>query len=503
MRANRRGRRCAEVGIVVVARVNEHVAHAYRTQQVQRIVDPIEIVERRRAAAQELLQRRSVAAVTVDDRMSVRQRGVLIRQRRCDRPFDNRQLDGAARRLLGQPPVGTAIAWTAAGVDRRHAQRSGPPFSEHGRADQERRRRARARREPGQHPREPESREHAERHQHDHAQAGRYPKAVHARDHPRNPEIRSPRKQRWDQAAGSGPRDNTRAAAANTAYRDRGAAPFAARPQRGGGRHQNHQAGKQLALGEVVAVRQHRPDARGQRSGHIGSQVGAEDRPVAVRPDESVLAPHGQIRGRDDADAREDAGGGDRQPSGGAQPIRAGHRVRRELADHDERRRHRQIVEKVAVREGLRDERGDEHREPGRADAGRVVHRRHEPVQAPQARSASSPTPAPGDVRRAARAAVKTRTSARRGTPRRGVRSARAPAGTSRSRRGHRSEEMPRRSRESGCRSARPAARRTRRSPACAPRTRSCGGSETGSARPRTRGGREAAGRRPSPAPSS
>ncbi len=205
--------------------------------------------------------------------------------------------------------------------------------------------------------------------------------------------------------------------------------------------------GNSWRSGNSSPCSQRRPEARGQRGGDIRPQVRAEHRPVVVRPTNPYWRRTDTYAAATvPTHARMSAAATASQPSG-AQPIRAGHRARRELADHDERRRDREIVEKVAVRERLGRERDDEDRERRpRGCGGGPFDRRHEPVQAPQARSASSPTPAPGDARRAARASARTRTSARRGTRHRGVRSARAPAGTSRSRRGRRSEETRRRS---------------------------------------------------------
>ena len=134
---------------------------------------------------------------------------------------------------------------------------------------------------------------------------------------------------------------------------NRAAAPLAARPQRGAGTATRiTRPGNSWRSGKSSPFSQHRPEAHGRRERHVRSHVGAEDRPVVVRPHESVLraARTGTRRPR----CRRTRGwtaAATASQSGGAQPIRAGRRTRRELADHDERRRQRQVVEKVAVRE--------------------------------------------------------------------------------------------------------------------------------------------------------
>ena len=323
LRANRGRRIDARGGVRVIARVDEDVAHADRPQQVERVADPIEIVERRCGAAEEFLQRRAVAAVAVHDRMAVRQGGVLIGQRRRDRPLDDREFDRRARRLFGEPAIGAAIAGPAAVIERRHRERRRPALGDNRCAERGDRGEASAPRQARQQSRGADGRQHAERHQHNDTQPRRHAQTIHPGDDPYEPGVRTGRQEAMRPGRGFGTEREHERRRGQRAVEDRGAAARAARPQGGRRADGRHETWKQLALGKDVAVQQPAPQPHGRRHGDVRADVGAEHRPVLGRPPESVLMAHRQVGERHGADEHQN----DRRRRGErgerAHPIRA------------------------------------------------------------------------------------------------------------------------------------------------------------------------------------
>src|SRR5262249_45197266 len=136
-----------------------------------------------------------------------------------------------------------------------------------------------------------------------------------------------------------------------------------ARPQGRGRGEQRDESRKQLALRELVAMKNDTPQARRVRGRYVRPEIRAEHRPVVVGPAKSVLPADGHVRPTHSADAEKDDRRSGREPPERAKASRGRHRRRRELVDDDERGGEGEVVDEVAVRERLNRERTGKDRE--------------------------------------------------------------------------------------------------------------------------------------------
>ena len=346
--------------IHVVCWMNQDVADANGTQHLDGRVDPGEIIERRAGAAEQLLQCRSISAVTIHDGMVMEECRELIRQRRRDVPRPNRELQHSALRALREPLIEKPVGRAAVGIQVGESNGRGPALGNdgdrqrrscHGRSDSRQ-----IRQDPGG----PDRSQHTQREKDHNREPGRRAQPIKAGNDARKPQIGSHGKEP------SPPGGGLRAQRKNERKQpNQRVAPgevlaiglhlswlrsSSARPKGDSREDECDNSREKLSLRCQVPGKPRPPQSNSLANMNVRAQIGREIDEITIRPPKSIHPPHVEIRQRHGRHCHNDRSGGSHKRANDARPVlRELFAPRDKFGDHNHARRESQKVQEVPV----------------------------------------------------------------------------------------------------------------------------------------------------------